>query len=154
MTGFRLAGLLRVRTLREERARAELALVQARAATASRRAAEHERVVLGASSVASAGTPMFLASVAARSAEVSALTDALVLQSLAQSDVAVARDAWLAARNDSRVVQRLAERHADEQRRARDRSDQHEADERSGSTMARARQPRHQVDPVCGGDQL
>ena len=139
MSGFRLVGLLRVRTLREDRAAAELALLQARAANASRRASDHQRVVSGAAAAASGSTATFLASVAARTAEVSALTEALALQSQAQSDVVVGQDSWLAARNRTRVVQRLAERHEDEQRRARDRSEQHEADERSGAIVARTR---------------
>ena len=139
MIAFRLAGLMRVRTLREDRARLELALVQARAATAAREAAHHEHVVGRAVGPRSDLAPVFLATVAARSSEVAALTEALAMQAVATADVAIARDEWVQSRNRTRVVQRLSDLHAEQQRRERDRVDQLEADDRSGTSVARAR---------------
>jgi flagellar FliJ protein len=140
MSPFRLAGLLRVRTLREDRARSELAAAQARAATATLEASLRASVVARAAAPAGGRAPVFLATVAARAAEVSSLTEAIAAEQLAAADAETARRGWVAARNDTRVVQRLAERHRDEQRREQDRLDQHEADDRSGTAVARRRE--------------
>ncbi len=137
MTGFRLAGLLRLRTLREDQARSALAQTQTRVATASYEAGLRAGVVARAAAPDGGRAPVFLAAVAARSAEVSSLTAALAAEQLARADVDAARSSWAAARNRTRVVQRLAERHHEQVRAEQDRLDQHESDDRSGTAVAR-----------------
>ncbi|MCL2091190.1 MAG: flagellar FliJ family protein [Micrococcales bacterium] len=114
--GFALAGLLRVRGIVEDKAAGALAAAHRDENAARQRAAETARMLGEAGAVAPPDTAAFRASVAARMALSGLLTEA-------KADVVVAADRtvqrtgeWSEARQATRCVERLAERHDEEVR--------------------------------------
>lgn len=106
MSGFRLGTLLRLRSIQEDQAAAELSRAHTAVAVQDRRA-ERELEVLshvsGPSSLAAAGF--------ARAAAANQLAEIAATKSLRQGEVTVAEAALVTARTSHRVAQKLKERH-------------------------------------------
>lgn len=127
--GFSLAGLLRVRGIAEDRAAGALAAAHRDENAARQRAAETARMLGEAGAAAPPDTAAFRASVAARMALSGLLTEA-------KADVVVASDRterrtgeWSVARQATRSVERLAERHDEEVRAEEEHAEQIVLDE-------------------------
>jgi flagellar protein FliJ len=129
MSGFRLATLLRLRSMQEDAALADLGrarqgLASAQAATTASREAVR---VAGPSPSGSAA--VFLAAAASRAALAVAVGDSIVAEQTAGQQVAASRGSWQAARTRSRAVGRLEDKHEEQQRVDLARRDQAESDE-------------------------
>jgi flagellar protein FliJ len=137
MSGFQLAGLLRLRSRREEAARrslgeAQTAALQARATT--RATAEHAHEV---AELESGTAQAFLAAQSSRAAAFSSLADAEEAERQSQLQLGEAREQWQAARSQARAVERLAEQHEAREKAARAHLEQVESDDRSGARVGR-----------------
>lgn len=108
---FPLAGLLRVRTLAEDRAAAALADAHRRRRLAQESTTRAAARLRGAALDQDADALAWQAAVAARAALSGLLVETEEAQTAADADVARATDAWSAARRATRAVDRLAERH-------------------------------------------
>lgn len=127
---FRLAALLRMRTRREQTARAELGQATVNAEQA--REVLHERFAELSSMDLSASThpQHFLAAVAARASMSSLVKEARAQAAVADEEQHRTTQAWQGARTDLKVMQRLQEHHQDGQRRADRAAEQSAADDR------------------------
>jgi flagellar FliJ protein len=143
MSGFKLAGLLRLRARREETARrdlgdAQMAALQAQAKVRAGAERAHEVAEL------QSGTAQaFLAAQSSRAAAFASLADAVEAERQSRVRVDEARDQWQEARSRARAVERLAEQHRLREISAEARVEQNEADDLAG---ARAREDRHAAD--------
>ena len=129
MSSFRLAALLRLRTLQEDDALAGLGqaqhgLVQAAATTVASR-----ETLRASGPVPSGSGSTFLAAAASRAALAVAVSDSTALQRDAEHVVEASRAAWQAARARSRAVSRLEDKHVEQQRIDLARREKGEADE-------------------------
>jgi flagellar protein FliJ len=121
---FRLAGLLRLRRLEEERAAAMLG-----AANAATRRAEAREIAL-TSLMASTPLPAYgdevvwLSAIAARSALVALVEEARVAREVAARRGEIAGAEWAAARTRVATLDKLAERHEAEVRAEDERAEQ------------------------------
>jgi flagellar protein FliJ len=129
---FPLEGLLRVRTIWEDRAAAELADARRQEQRARDRAARTAELLGDSAAPVGSGSASFMGSVLARAALSSMLADALTDVAAAEESTAGRAAAWSTARQATRSVERLAERHADAERRAEDRVEQQAIDEIAG----------------------
>ncbi|HET8615256.1 MAG TPA: flagellar FliJ family protein [Actinomycetales bacterium] len=137
MSGFKLAGLLRLRNRHEEAARrslgeAQLAALQAQAAV--RASAEHAHEV---ADLDSATAQAFLAAQCARAAAFAQLADSHEVERQSAVRLDEARDSWQAARSRARAVEKLAEQHAAREVKEQARLEQVESDDRSGARVGR-----------------
>lgn len=137
MSAFKLAGLLRLRTRREEAARRDLgdaqtAALQARAT--ARATAEHAHEV---PDLESGTAQAFLAAQSSRAAAFSSLADAEEAERQSEVQLDEAREQWQAARSRARAVERLAEQHEARDKAARAHLEQVESDDRSGARAGR-----------------
>jgi flagellar FliJ protein len=137
MSGFKLAGLLRLRARHEEAARrdlgqAQLAALQAKATV--RANAEHAHEV---AELAPGTGEAFLAAQLSRAAAFASLADAEEVERQSLTRLDDARDQWQAARSRARAVERLAEQHEAREVTARARVEQLESDDRSGAQAGR-----------------
>lgn len=107
MSPFRLAGLLRLRRLEEERAAAALALANAERSAARRRRDEHvERIAHSA-----LDEQDFTVAVAGRAALFGMYAESTAYLALAAERAERAGDEWSGARTAVRMIDKLAERH-------------------------------------------
>ena len=132
---FRLASLLRLRTMAEDRAAVELA-----SANRVRSTAEHRRsetaVQLGAASMPLRGDTLhWQAAVASRAALGGLLVEHRAAVEVADEDVHVADEAWSQARSRTRALEKLEERHVAEVRAEEEHAEQVALDE-VGSRIA------------------
>ena len=126
---FRLAGLLRLRSMAEDRAAAELAAAARLRAAADARRLETE-VMLGAASMpARADELHFRAAVASRAALGGLLAERRTDVRAADEVVRAADDAWTTARIRTKALTRLEERHAAQVRAQDERAEQIVLDE-------------------------
>lgn len=128
MSIFRLAGLQRLRKAQEDEAAAELAR-----STAARRR-EQEKAAraldgLAGSELSDETVLAWRASVAARAAHSAALVLAEAGAQVAAAQERQASAAWSAARQRSKTLEKLAERHAVEQAVEQGRAEQRTLDE-------------------------
>ena len=105
---FRLAGLLRLRRLEEDRAAGALAV-----ANAERRSADERRTAAaGRLAASSLDDGDFSAAVAGRAALFGAYAESTAYLAIAQQRAAEAGSTWTDARRSVRMLDKLAERHA------------------------------------------
>lgn len=139
MSGFTLAGLLRLRQVQEDRAAAELGHAERERvrreerarATGDRLAASHLPLEADESS--------WLAAVASRLTLHALLDEDTQQAAAAQGAAAASRAQWTAARQAERSVERLEEHHETRERAAELKSEQQALDEIAGRTGARAK---------------
>lgn len=129
MSGFRLAGLLRLRRLQEEQAAAELARVNAERAAAVQRRRETETLLNDASLPERTDTLSWQVAIAARASLGGMLTEA-TLAVQAAGVIAQQRTAeWSATRVAATTLGKLEERHTDAVRVETERAEQVVLDE-------------------------
>lgn len=133
---FRLAGLLRLRRMQEEAARAQLARTRA-AEHARKREQAKVRAVLGASAVdvSSAETVQSIAAARASSSSMLGELDALLARDAA--DVEAAAVVHRSARTATMQLEKLEERHAGRARAEALRGEQKALDEHAGRVATR-----------------
>jgi flagellar protein FliJ len=129
VSGFRLAALLRLRTMQEDDALAGLGRAQQTLAAAGLASGAAREAVRAAGPAPSGSAAVFLAGAAARAALAVAMSDSAALEDAAGRDVDTARGAWQDARSRSRAVGRLAEKHKEQQQADLARREQAQADE-------------------------
>lgn len=127
--GFALAGLLRVRGIAEDKAAGALAAAHRDENAARERAAETARLLGASGAVAPADTAAFRASVAARMALSGLLTEAKADVVVAEGRTVQRTGEWSVARQATRSVERLAERHDEEVRAEEEHAEQVVLDE-------------------------
>lgn len=108
---FRLAGLLRLRRLEEERAAAELAVANAQKRAAERRRDELSTLMGGSSMPARSGAPEWQAAVAARAALTGMVDEADIAVAVAVRRGEIVAAEWTGARTRVAMIDKLAERH-------------------------------------------
>jgi flagellar biosynthesis chaperone FliJ len=153
MSGFKLAGLLRLRTRHEEAARrglgdAQTVALQAHAAARATAERAHE-----AAELESGTAEAFLAAQCSRAAAFASLAAAEEAERQSHLRLDEARDQWQGARSRARAVERLAEQYDDREKAAQAHLEQVESDDRSGARFGRgpgtaapgAAQPAHET---------
>jgi flagellar FliJ protein len=126
---FRLAGLLRLRSMAQDRAAAELAEAARERAAAEARRSDTE-VMLGSASMPGRSDELhFRAAAASRAALSSLLIEHAAAVRVADEEVRVADDAWTAARVRTRALEKLEERHDTQVRAEDERAEQIVLDE-------------------------
>jgi flagellar FliJ protein len=133
---FRLAGLLRVRTVQEEQARRDLGVAQRRLVRAGDDVLHHHQALSSAGAPPGGSASVFLAGVAARTSLAAAVGQAVALRESASTELGIARSEWLDARVRARAVERLAERDRLEQVTAQGRAEQAASDDLAGARHA------------------
>jgi len=135
---FRLASLLQLRGMAEDRAAAELAAASRLRAAAEARCQTTE-VMLGSASLPGRSDELhFHAAAASRAALGSLLTERRTEVQTADAEVVVANAAWTAARVQTKALERLQERHDAAVRAEEERAEQLVLDE-VGARMLAAR---------------
>ncbi len=132
MSAFRLAGLLRLRSLAEEQAAVELAgATRARDAAVARRVATEE--ALGAAQFPLGSNPTAMrAVIASRLALSGLLVEQRALTVAAQQVMDERADDWSAARTRTRTLEKLEEKHVTAETEADQRAEQIVLDEIAG----------------------
>ncbi|MEJ5913340.1 hypothetical protein [Pseudokineococcus sp. 1T1Z-3] len=138
MSGFRLAGLLRVRRTQEKLVAADAARAAGAARAATQLHAE-ARAVLGAHELSDRGAAGWAGAVAARSALRVSLLQAQAEAELAAGGAREAAGVLAAARARTKALEQLEARHAAEVARAALKAEQHRVDDlrRAPSTDGR-----------------
>lgn len=131
---FPLAGLLRLRTMTEDRAAAELAGAHARHDHAQARALQTEALLRGATVPDSVDLPSWRAVAASRIALGALLVEHEDDTRRALGEVDVRTQAWSHARRETRALERLAERHEETVRLEENRAEQIVLDEVASRT--------------------
>lgn len=126
---FPLAGLLRVRALAEDTAAAELAAARREEDAARRRAARTAEMLGSSRPPGEAELSAWKAAVAARVALSSLLTEDVADLRDAEEDTGRRQDQWTRARTRTRAVERLRDKHDEEQRAEDERAEQAAIDE-------------------------
>ncbi|KQX69519.1 flagellar FliJ family protein [Angustibacter sp. Root456] len=139
MSRFKLAGLLRVRTVQEEQARRDLGSAQVQLRRAGEQMRQRQQTLASAGAPAGGSASVFLAQLATRTSLAAAVAEAAALRELSESELGYARDQWLHARMRARAVERLSERHAVEEQLALGRAEQAASDDLAGARHAAAR---------------
>jgi flagellar FliJ protein len=121
---FRLAGLLRLRRLEEERAAAQLAVANAETRTAERRRDDLTTLMGNAALPLRAGEPGWQAAVAARAALTGMVDEATVAVDVAVRRGELVAADWTGARARVAMLDKLAERHDALVRAEDDRAEQ------------------------------
>lgn len=137
MSRFRLAGLLRVRTLQEEQARGRLGGAQVRLTAAQQHLLRSQALLAAAGPPTAGEASVFLASVASRAALASAVDAAVTLRATAGDELDGARSQWMQARLRARSIERLGERHEAEQAAELGRLEQAASDDLAGARHGR-----------------
>jgi flagellar protein FliJ len=137
VSGFRLAALLRLRTMQEDDALAGLGRAQHGLGLAAAATVASRQALQAAGPVPSGSGAVFLAGVASRAALAVAVGDSVALQETAGRDVEANRSAWQAARARSRAVSRLEDKHEEQQRTDLARREQAQADELTSARWRR-----------------
>ncbi|WP_034623672.1 flagellar export protein FliJ [Cellulomonas sp. URHE0023] len=135
---FPLAGLLRLRTMSEDRAASELALARRDQVRAEQRALETAERLSGATMPSGTGLLAFQASVASRSALGSLLIEHRRDVSVAETVTDERTEAWSEARQQVRTLERLEERHDEAERLEETRAEQKVLDEIAGRRASQA----------------
>lgn len=132
MSAFRLAGLLRLRSLAEEQAAVELAgATRSRDAAVARRVATEE--ALGAAQFPLGNNPTAMrAIIASRLALSGLLVEQRALTTAAQQVMDERADDWSAARTRTRTLEKLEEKHVTAETEADQRAEQIVLDEIAG----------------------
>lgn len=134
---FRLAGLLRLRSMAEEQAAAQLAdRTRTRDAAAARSSAT-EQALSGAAFPVTMDATAMRAVVASRMALSSLLVDHRARVDVAQDAMTTAQDDWAAARTRTRTLEKLQEKHEAVVRVEEQRAEQVVLDEVAGRRAAR-----------------
>ncbi|MGN6302491.1 MAG: flagellar FliJ family protein [Angustibacter sp.] len=139
MSRFKLAGLLRVRTVQEEQARRDLGRAQVQLHRAGEQVRQRQEALASAGAPAGGPASVFLAQLATRTSLAAAVTEAAALSELSENELGYARDQWLHARMRARAVERLSERHALEEQVALGRAEQAVSDDLAGARHAASR---------------
>ena len=126
---FPLAGLLRVRALAEDTAAAELAAARRAEDAARERAARTAEMLGGSRPPGEAELSAWQAAVAARVALSSLLVEDVAVVRRAEDETERRQDEWARARSRTRAVERLRDKHDDEQRTEEERAEQLTLDE-------------------------
>jgi flagellar FliJ protein len=129
---FPLAGLLRLRTMTEDRAASELALARRDQARAEQRALDTAERLSGTTMPSGGGLLAFQASVASRAALGSLLIEHRGDVTLAVTAADERAEAWSEARRQVRALERLEERHVEAERLEETRAEQKVLDEMAG----------------------
>ena len=129
---FPLAGLLRLRTLTEDRAASELALARRDQARAEQRARDTAERLGGVAMRHGGGLLAFQASVASRAALGSLLIEHRGDVTVAETVTDERTEAWSEARQQVRTLERLEERHQEAERLEETRAEQKVLDEIAG----------------------
>ena len=132
MNRFGLAGLLRLRGLREDTAAALLGAAEREAAAAQQRARVTAERLSGAGLPDGVDSASFLAAAASRLSLSSLLVEDTERLQAARSVAADRRDAWSHARQEERAVELLEEHHEERERAAELRAEQVVLDEVAG----------------------
>ena len=132
MNRFGLAGLLRLRSLREDEAAAVLGAAERDVADARDRARDTAERLSGAMLTGSVDSATFLAAAASRLSLSSLLVEDTQRLADARSVAAERRDAWSHARQEERAVELLEEHHEERERAAELRAEQLVLDEVAG----------------------
>ena len=132
MSRFALAGLLRLRGLREDQAAGALGAAERAAADAQERARVAADRLAGTDLPGAVDGVAFLAAAASRLTLSSLLTQETERLDAARTAAAVRRDEWSRARQEERAVERLAEHHEERVRAAELRAEQGVLDEVAG----------------------
>ena len=132
MNRFGLAGLLRLRSLREDQAAAVLGAAERDVADARDRARDTDERLSGAMLTGSVDSATFLAAAASRLSLSSLLVEDTQRLADARSVAAERRDAWSHARQEERAVELLEEHHEERERAAELRAEQLVLDEVAG----------------------
>ncbi len=133
---FRLASLLRLRTIAEEQAAVELAAVTRRRDAAEARRRETEAMLEGTTVPRLVDSLGFQAVVASRVALSGLLVEHRATVQQAQATVQDAETSWSQARTRTRTLEKLAERHETEVRVEEARTEQAALDETAGRRAA------------------
>lgn len=131
MSGFRLAGLLRLRATQERLAAGDLARANGQVRQAGR-LRDDAGATLAAHQLTSGGEMGWAGAVLARAALRAHLVEAEAEAALAQEQAAAAQQQWQEARARTRALERLAERHAETESRRRLKEDQQLLDDIGG----------------------
>ena len=126
---FPLAGLLRVRALAEDTAAAELAAARREEDAARERAARTAEMLGSTRPPGEAELAAWQAAVAARVALSSLLVEDVAGVRRAEEETGRRQEDWTRARTRTRAVERLRDKHADEQRTEEERAEQLTLDE-------------------------
>ncbi len=137
MSRFSLKGLLRVRTVQEEQARRDLGAAQGEVERALRSVIDHQHAVAHAGPPPSGPAHIFLAGAAARAGMAAAVNDAMVCATISEQVLDQARSAWLEARMRARAVERLADRHRENELAEQARGEQLLSDDLAGARHRR-----------------
>lgn len=142
MKGFRLSAVLRARKAAEDSAKMSTVAARAEAKAAADIARTYE-TDLDEREHPDISSPLaFAASLSARQATASALSDALNLEQVADQQVDSRMSDLRAAAARRKAIERLAERHAEQVRREEERSEQDATDDLTGATHHRTKRPR------------
>ncbi|WP_028050720.1 flagellar export protein FliJ [Cellulomonas sp. URHD0024] len=129
---FPLAGLLRLRTLTEDRAASELALARRDQARAEQRARDTAERLSGATLPSGDDMLAFRAAIAGRAALGSLLTERRIEVATAETVSDERAETWSEARQQVRALERLEERHQEAERLEESRAEQKVLDEIAG----------------------
>ena len=134
-----MAGLLRLRALREDHAAAELAAAERRRAEAADRARKTAEMLSGSQLPSGVASTEWLASAASRLSLGALLDEDDALLVVAHDATLARRAEWSRARQDERAVELLAEHHEGRELAEELRTEQREIDEiASGRAAERA----------------
>ncbi|TRW45626.1 flagellar export protein FliJ [Georgenia yuyongxinii] len=137
MSTFRLAGLGRLRRLQEDHAAAELARRATDRRGADRRTSDARDRLAGTVLSGTSDPQSWRAAVAARAAMSATVIAAQAAAEVAAEHETLAQSQWVAARKRSKTVEKLAERHRDEEQVAELRAEQQVLDEMATQRAAR-----------------
>lgn len=137
---FRLAGLLRLRRLQEDQVAAALARANADEQAARRRVERAQESVASSTLPASASAATYQAAVAGRAALVGLAQESRIAALDAVQRVHDVQADWADARRRTRVLDKLAERHADVVRRE-DLADEQKVLDESAARIRRTEAP-------------
>ena len=129
MSGFRLAGLLRLRRMQEEQAAAELARVHAERRSAQRRREATEEMLAGSAMPHRGDDLQWAAAVAGRAALTGLVGEAVIAVAVQDVRVDEAAAAWGVTRTRATTLTKLEERHAVLERAEAERLEQLVLDE-------------------------
>lgn len=133
---FPLSGLLRVRTMAEDTAAAELAAARNLERAARQRARDTAEMLGSSRPPAEADLAAWRAAVAARVALSSLLTDDRAAAVHAEHEVQQRQEEWTAARIRTRAVERLRDKHDAAERSEQERAEQLVLDEIAARSTA------------------
>ena len=141
MKPFRLAGLLRLRSMQEEQAAADLSLENAARARAAKRRAEAQSEYAGTTLPHNGDVAAWHIAIAGRAALAGRVVEAIAVLDTAEERVTAATAHWSDARRRAVTLEKLADRHAVEAEAADLAADQVVLDELATQRSPRAAAP-------------